>query len=111
MYLQEPAIEATLAMLRAMGAAGSWLAFTYVDRRAVDEPRGDQVLTQRLAASVREPHRFGWDPARLPAWLVERGFTLMSDVSDRDLAERYLSPALWPHFGARNRHVALARVG
>jgi methyltransferase (TIGR00027 family) len=110
MYLDEPTIDATLAMLRGLGAAGSWLAFNYVDQRVVREPRGDQVLTQRLAASVGEPYRFGWDPPRLPAWLAERGFALMSDVTDHDLAQRYLSPALWPHFSARNRHVALARV-
>jgi methyltransferase (TIGR00027 family) len=111
MYLPEPAVEETLAMLRGLGPPGSWLAFNYLDRRAVHEPRGDQRITQRLAAGVGEPHCFGWEPARLPAWLAQRGFTLMSDVSDHQLAERYLSPALWPHFGARNRHVALARVG
>jgi methyltransferase (TIGR00027 family) len=111
MYLQEPAIDATLAMLRGLGPTGSWLAFNYVDRRAVREPLGDQRLTQRLAASVGEPHRFGWEPAQLSAWLAQRGFTLMSDVSDHDLAERYLSPALWPHFSGRNRRVALARAG
>lgn len=111
MYLHEQAIEATLAVLRGLGPAGSWLAFTYLDRRALREPRGDQRLTQRLVASVGEPHRFGWEPARLPAWLAQRGFTLMSDLSDHDLAERYLGPELWPHFGGRNRHVALARAG
>jgi methyltransferase (TIGR00027 family) len=111
MYLTEPAIEATLETVRRLGAAGSWLGFTYIDQRAVQKPRGDQRVAQRLARSVGEPHRFGWTPRVLPGWLLERGFTLMSDVCDRELAERHLSAELWHYFEARNRHVALARVG
>jgi methyltransferase (TIGR00027 family) len=110
MYLSEPDIEASVAALRRLGAPGSWLAFNYVDRRALQRPLGDQRLQQRLAASVGEPHRFGWDPAALPTWLSERGLSLLSDVSDRDLAERHLKPDLWHHFTGRDRHVALARV-
>lgn len=108
MYLSESAIEQTLALVRGYGAAGSWLAFTYLDRRAVHTPRGDQWLTQRVVKSSGEPYRFGFEPAALPRWLSTRHFTMMWDQSDLELARRLLDPESTRHFEAQNRHVALA---
>lgn len=108
MYLSEHAIEQTLALVRSYGASGSWLAFTYLDRRAVQAPSGDQRLTQRLVRRAGEPYRFGFEPSALPSWLSARHYKLMWDQTDLDLAQRWLDDDASGHFVARNRHVALA---
>lgn len=110
MYLSERAIQQTLALVKSYGASDSWLAFTYIDKRALHAPRGDQRLTQRLVRGVGEPHRFGFDPHSLPAWLKQHDYQLRSDVTDHDLALQYLSEPLADFYRARNRHIALATM-
>lgn len=111
MYLSESAIASTLDLVSGLGAKGSWLAFNYVHRRALDLPDIEQKLTQRIARAVGEPHRFGWEPEELSRWLHARNYLRMSDHTDRELARRHLSPLVAAHFAAENRHVALARSG
>lgn len=112
MYLTERAIEETFALVKEYGASSSWFAFTYLDQRALRKAQGDQRITQRIAKSIAgEPHRFGFKPRELSGWLHARGYTLLSDVSDRDLAARHFDSAQELLFGQENRHVALARVG
>ncbi|HEX6242738.1 MAG TPA: SAM-dependent methyltransferase, partial [Polyangiales bacterium] len=110
MYLSEGAIADTLAVVRSFGSPGSWLAFNYVDRRALRLPDGEQRLSQWLAKSVGEPHRFGWDPAALPAWLTQRGYRCLSDRSDWELAQTWFQDEAASAFAAANRHVVLAET-
>jgi methyltransferase (TIGR00027 family) len=110
MYLSEGAIADTLALVRGLGPPGSWLAFNYVDRRALRLPDGEQRLGQWLAKSVGEPHRFGWDPAALPAWLEQRGYRCVSDRSDLELAHSWFQDEAASAFAAANRHVVLAET-
>lgn len=110
MYLSEIAIDATFEAVRRFGAPGSQLCFNYIDRKALSRPRGDQTLTQWLARSVGEPHRFGWDPPGLGAWLEVRGYVLRSDDTDRALAERFLGHDASQAFAAENRHIALVET-
>jgi methyltransferase (TIGR00027 family) len=109
MYLSESAIASTFDLMAKLGAKGSWLAFTYIDRRAIDAPDGEQKLTQRLVRGVGEPHRFGWEPCALAGWLAEHRYVRMWDHSDRELARRHLTPLAAEHFEAEVRHVAVAR--
>jgi methyltransferase (TIGR00027 family) len=109
MYLSESAIASTFDLVSKLGAKGSWLAFNYLHRRALDLPDVEQKLTQRIARSVGEPHRFGWEPDELSSWLQARHYVRMSDHTDRELARRHLSPIAAEHFAAENRHVAVAR--
>jgi methyltransferase (TIGR00027 family) len=110
MYLSEQAIADTLAMLRSLGAPGSWLGFNYIDVRVLAQALGDQRITQRLAKSVGEPHRFGWDPAQLPAWLGAHGYACLSDRSDLALAQEFLPAEAASVFASANRHVVLAQT-
>ena len=54
-----------------------------------------------------EPLRFGWEPGSLPDWLGRRGFHLVSDRGDEDLA-RELFRREWTLQGAGGR-IAVAR--
>jgi methyltransferase (TIGR00027 family) len=110
MYLSEQAIADTLAMLRGLGAPGSWLAFNYIDQRVLSRALGDQRITQRLAKTVGEPHRFGWDPPALPAWLGARGYACLSDRTDLALAQELLPAEAASVFASANRHIVLAQT-
>jgi methyltransferase (TIGR00027 family) len=108
MYLSEAGVERTVRAVQRWGARDSWLAFTYLDVRAVHRPRGDAKLTARLVAHVGEPYRFGWDPPELPRWLEQRGFALREDHSDAELALRHFPASVARRFARGERHIALA---
>lgn len=109
MYLSEPAIDAALSAVRAFSRE-SQLALTYIDRRALERPPGEVALSARIVARVGEPWRFGWYPEQLPAWLASRGFGVLRDESDAELAARLLPARVRRFFARRNRHLALVRA-
>ncbi|MDB4967440.1 MAG: SAM-dependent methyltransferase [Myxococcales bacterium] len=108
MYLTEPAIESTVAAVRAWSAPGSQLCFSYFERNSLERPH---PFTRVVAAAVRvwgEPFRFGWDPATLPDWLASHGFRLALD-EDLLAAGRRLLPARYAGMlRVGGRHVAVA---
>jgi methyltransferase (TIGR00027 family) len=110
MYLEPDAIERTVRAVRALGAERSLLALTYIDRRSIGAPRGEFKLMAKLVSRVGEPWRFGWDPEDLPFWFGARGFSLVSDVTDAELATRFLPARFWRHFAKRSRHLAIVCV-
>ena len=60
-----------------------------------------------------EPFRFGWEPSELPGWLAARGFDLVRDWSDLDIARARLPREHQGGFeaarGGWEFHLALAR--
>jgi O-methyltransferase involved in polyketide biosynthesis len=110
MYLVPDSIERTVRAVRDFGAAQSLLALTYVDRRALGSPRGEYRLMTELVSRVGEPWRFGWEPEDVPFWFSARGFSLVSDVSDAELAARFLPARFWRHFSRKNRRLAVVSV-
>ncbi len=108
MYLSEPAIEASLAAIRRLGAPGSTLVFTYVERERLERPRVLARLVAGFVAGVGEPFRFGWHPDALPGWLAARGYTLVSDRHDEELAAELLPEAIATRVRHEGRHVAVA---
>jgi methyltransferase (TIGR00027 family) len=111
MYLYEPAIEDTVAAVRAWSypARGSQLCFSYVERRQIERPK---LTTRVVKSAVRfwgEPWRFGWHPRELGGWLDAHGYRLVSD-EDVDAAGQRLLPrrfaALLRKTG--DRHIAVA---
>jgi len=110
MYLQPPAIESTVRAVRAFATAPSELAVTYIDRRALRAPSRDVQLSAKLAAGAGEPWTFGWDPEDFPFWFSARGFELAFDVSDAELATRFLPARFWRHFAKKSRRLALLRT-
>ena len=109
MYLDEPAIAATMAAVRGWSAPGSRLCFTYVDRRELERPK---LTTRLVATAVRvwgEPWRFGWHPPELASWLAAHDYRLVSD-EDVDTAGKRLLPARFAALLRRtgDRHIAVA---
>ncbi|GAA5197616.1 class I SAM-dependent methyltransferase [Rugosimonospora acidiphila] len=93
-YLTAEAVDATLRLLAGTTGPGSRIIFTYVDRAALDGT-GRFAGFERWRDSVRdagEPWTFGFHPDELPGYLTHRGLVLMSDLSTREAAVRYLAP-------------------
>jgi methyltransferase (TIGR00027 family) len=93
-YLTAAGVDATFRRVSALAATGSRLAFTYLDRAAL-EGRSDLPGARAAIAAVRragEPFQFGLDPGDLPAYLADRGLELLEDASTAELAVRYLHP-------------------
>ncbi|WP_033261783.1 class I SAM-dependent methyltransferase [Amycolatopsis vancoresmycina] len=84
-YLTEEAVDTTLRDLVAITAPGSTVIFTYVDRAALDA----DTPWHRVVAKVGEPWTFGFRPAEVPGYLVERGLNLKGDLSAAEAAARY----------------------
>jgi O-methyltransferase involved in polyketide biosynthesis len=108
MYLTSDAIDATVAAVRALSARGSSFVFTYFDRAVLTRPPLRMHLFRALTARVGEPVRFGWDPLALPAWLACRGFALVSDRTDADLARELFPPRFAATYHGGLRHIAVA---
>ncbi|MET0286367.1 MAG: SAM-dependent methyltransferase [Polyangiales bacterium] len=109
MYLSEPAIDAALAAMRAF-SNDSRLAMTYIDKRALEKPSTGIALSSSIVKRVGEPWRFGWVPSALPTWLRGRGWSVVSDESDADLALRLLPARMHRHFAKADRRLALVQA-
>jgi methyltransferase (TIGR00027 family) len=102
-YLTEGAVEATLSAVRAFSCDGSQVMLHYIERRRIES----RTIWHVIASRMGEPLRFGWEPGSLPDWLRRRGFHLVSDRGDEDLA-RELFRREWTLQGAGGR-IAVAR--
>lgn len=108
MYLSESAIEDSVHAVRDFGAEGSLLAFNYIERHTLqDQGFGARTVT-RVVKRAGEPYQFGWDVEVLPSWLAARGFTLVNDASDRDLAARYWAQTTPRMRGRDGRRLCIA---
>ena len=110
MYLSEAAIEATLAAVRRLGGTGSRLVFTYIERHVIERPRPAARALRAFLAGVGEPFRWGWDPPTLADWLDERGFALVTDHAEVELAQMLLPAPYSTRVTREGRHVAVAAV-
>lgn len=107
-YLDEAAIDACVRALHGLGAPGSTLAFTWVDRTDVTGIDRDARLTARLVAGVGEPYRFGWAAGEVARWLAARGFTLTEEHSDTVLAQRWFPARATAVFERPRRWIGVA---
>lgn len=89
-YLTDEAVEATFATVARYSGPGSLFTFTYFDRALLTERAGDARGVRLAVRLMGEPFRHGFDPAALPRWLEERGFTRARDESGSALAARVL---------------------
>ena len=84
MYLTEPAIDASLRAIRAWSAApASRLAMTYFAKSRISGRRSRRARVQAVVARVGEPWRLGWVPDELPAYLAQRGWSMVRDCRCR----------------------------
>jgi methyltransferase (TIGR00027 family) len=106
MYLTESAIDASIRCVRSLSARGSAFAITYFEREAVRDNRWMKFFVSRLG----EPMRFGWQPSELGPYLSERGFELVRDENQPEIARRLLPAAYATRPFTSFRRIALATV-
>lgn len=109
MYLTEPAIEGSVAAVRALSAPGSPFVLTYFDRARLERPGAAGAIMSRFVALRGEPFRFGWPRAELPAWLSARGFDVEDNRAMLDLARALLPPMYARMVGDHDSAIAIAR--
>lgn len=111
-YLQKSAIDAVFA-LAGRFAHGSFIIFTYVDKKVLEEPAaffGAQRLLRDLDA-IEERWTFGFRPEELPGYLSAQGCRLIRDSSAADYREQYIPERRKILKGYEFYRVAMARVG
>jgi methyltransferase (TIGR00027 family) len=90
-YLSPEAVDSALRWASAVAGAGSELAFTYVHKGLLDGsrrfPHAEAWVESVRAAG--EPFVFGLDPTTLDAFLVERGWRLLEDLSTTEALAQY----------------------
>ena len=94
-YLTAEAVDATLAVIRDLLAAGGLLVMTYIDARVLADPptfpEGPRWV--RAVARAGKPWTFGILPAQTATWFASRGFRLCDDTSTLDAGRDLLAPA------------------
>ncbi len=92
MYLSKEANLNTLRAISSTAAPGSELVFEYVDQAFFDSDANltdsERALRQTVAA-LGEPWLCGFDPSTLQRDLALAGYSLLEDMSDLDLVQRY----------------------
>jgi methyltransferase (TIGR00027 family) len=107
-YLTAEAIDGTLAAIRGLSHAGSYLVFTYVDDAVIGGDSDTFPEAEKWLRGVRrrgEPWIFGIAPADTARFLRDRGFLLREDISTAEAGHRYFDP-----LGRRERGSGLYRV-
>jgi methyltransferase (TIGR00027 family) len=114
MYLTKDANLKTLRAISSTAAPGSELVFEYVDQSFFDSnttlTESEHALRQAVA-TMGEPWVCGFNPSKLQSELALAGFSLLEDLPDVDLIQRY-DPQGLNNLSARGLgRLALARLG
>ena len=107
-YLTPDAVDTTVRWAHDTTGEGSELALTYVHRGLIDGTVAfPHAGVGGSVADAGEPFVFGFDPADLPTYLGDRGWTLDDDLSTTEALTRHgLNPKRVPAF----YRIALAHV-
>lgn len=111
-YLSSKAVDATLHTIRTLSAPRSWLVFTYIHRGLLDGSVRFEDMGHVPATLSRtgENWCFGFYPGELPAYLGDRGFSLITDISSTEFREPYLGSDSRYLKGFKFYRAALAEV-
>ena len=107
-YLSPDAVDSTLAVIREISQAGSYLVFTYVDNAVIGGNSEKFPEAEKWLRGVRsrgEPWVSGIAPADVARFLRDRGFLLTEDISTAEAGIRYFDP-----LGRHDRGSGLYRV-
>jgi methyltransferase (TIGR00027 family) len=106
--------EAVCGVMRWAGrlAAGSRFIFTYIHEGVLDGSVMFAGADEAIAAvnASGEPWRFGLIPEELPAFLKERGLSLIADLGADEYRARVMGPESRTMRGYGFYHAALAEV-
>lgn len=108
MYLTRPAIDATLAAVRAWSAVGSAVAINYVDRALVERPGPARRVVSSVVRGVGEPFVTGFDQPEMAALLAEVGFAVVRNATFGAWA-RELLRAGWAERVGEGGNLVIAR--
>ncbi|MEO6924948.1 MAG: SAM-dependent methyltransferase [Bryocella sp.] len=110
-YLQPEAVDSKLREI-ANFKAGSMLIFTYVDKKAIQQPKRfyNAAKLQSKLLGMGEPWLFGLAPEEAASYLAERGLTLVSDIGVADVWNSMHRPA-YEIRGYEFYRIAIVRVG
>ncbi len=106
MYLTPEAFDSTLEAVQRYSAAGSGLAFNYVERSLIDRPSAPARIVAAAVRAVGEPFKLGFAPHVLERKLAERGFAVRDDRELSEIAGELLG-ARWRRVAASGRRFAL----
>lgn len=112
-YLTAAAVDTTLHAVRKLAGDHDLLIFTYVDRAVIDGDLDAFPEARRWIEGVTrrgEPWTFGLDPAGVPNFLANRGFTLEQDLSTAAAGDQYFKPLGRRERGSALYHVVAARA-
>lgn len=85
-YLNAEAVDRLLRFIASFAGPGSSLIFDYTD---VEKSTERFVILRKELEQTGERRNFGFDPDRLPQYLMERGYGSVANVSTDGLVERY----------------------
>jgi methyltransferase (TIGR00027 family) len=93
-YISRKAIEDTLEFIGASGAAGSRVAFSYIQEGVIRGDSATAVDRGIMAQAERggAPWRVGLDSNDLPGILAGYGLRVVEDVGGNEYRDRYLEP-------------------
>jgi O-methyltransferase involved in polyketide biosynthesis len=108
--LTPQAVDTTVRWTSTVAGPGSHLVMTYVHRGLIDGTQDFPHATAWVRSVQRagEPFAFGFEPAELAAYLADRGWCLIDDLSTPEALAQYGLPvARVPSF-YRIAHASLA---
>ena len=94
MYVAEAGNGATLDFIRSNSAPGSRVVYDYLLRDVVEGRYEGYFAAKYIAGAVAqrgEPFVTGWTPAEAAAFAKKHGLTVVEDVGQKELVERYMT--------------------
>lgn len=111
-YLAEVVVDRIFRYIGRVAAERSLVVFTYVHQDIIDgtaRSPADLGLIN-TASESRTPWIFGFNPAKLPAYLRQRGLERIEELGAEDFQVRYLKPRDREMNIFKGERVVLARV-
>lgn len=108
LYLEQEAVESTLAWIRLHACRGSAVIFDYQDTSTLTGRHRGYAVLNRLTGEKRV---FGMEPGQMEAFLRARGFTQVVDVHAEQLEHLYCSGPNLGRSMAKYYSIVHAEVG
>jgi len=111
-YLSAESVDKLFRELQTLLSGESTLIFTYVNKLVIDSPESVPGAAEqtRSVTNVGERWKFGIAPEQLEAYLAERGFRLLADVSAQEASPVVFSSRRRNEVGASYYMIAEAAL-
>jgi methyltransferase (TIGR00027 family) len=111
-YLTGQAVDTTLRSIRSLSAPGSRLIFTYIHKGLLDGTAGfgNMGRVKKTLKKTGEEWKFGLYPEKIRGYLLDRGFTLITDTGSIEYRSQYMGNSRRILRGFEFYRLALAEV-